>query len=836
MTESQIKFIITPDEEYNWDYENPVLEKDRIVVTDNKLDPAFNKIKIGDGSSTWTETPYIAQGNGLDVYEVLQPRIVFPTDRTTDISSGFTLIGSPFYTLFQLDHIASQFQISTDRKFQNADIVYDQTTGPETTHTVPEGTLAADTEYCVRLRYQNACHNWSKWSYMTVIVTAPTFNFVSRPTIIKPTQGSIRVSLLPTITTSAFSKVGITGTHVASEFQIATDPDFTNIEYATGRIPSAVTSHDVTTPLTPDTKFYIRARHEGDSTGFSNWAQSVNFQTVAKPNKPLVLAPTEGQTFPTLTPTIKSSDFLIPGNSDAHAFTQYQVAKDTSFNLLVYDSGDSVNLLQETVPNDLPGATDLYVRLRHKGLLTDWSDWSDTVSFQANIPEGSTPIFTSDTTWTVPAGVTKISGIVVPNQTSTTSIGSLLSQEPSDNSGGGRSGHATTTVSIDNKNHIVVSGGQDDNNNNHSILSSVIYLDVNDPDATWKPLPHMPESRQFHAMTTISINNKDYIVVSGGGYGSNLNKLSSVIYLDVNDPSAGWQSFPDMPKVRAIHAMSTVTINGNDHIVISGGADSNILSSVIYLDVTDPDSFGWQSFPNMPTLRHKHAMSTVTINGNDHVVLTGGYDGISSNDILSSVIYLDVTNPNAGWQSFPNMPEVRAIHAMTTTQINGNEHIVVSGGVGNSDRLSSVIVLDIINTNAIWQSFPNMPQKRDRHAMTTAIIAGLNHIVIMGGYIGNNTNTVIYLDVNTPSSPGWKSFITMGSVFISGTTDGVDISGPSLTIPGPAGKDPDGTVYNTSNDLTVVPGTDISITVPTNGAARIVWGPNYSVPDEMPPS
>ena len=316
----------------------------------------------------------------------------------------------------------------------------------------------------------------------------------------------------------------------------------------------------------------------------------------------------------------------------------------------------------------------------------------------------------------------------------------------------GRYVHAMTTVTIDGNDHIVVSGGRDGNNNNK--LSSVIYLDVNNPSAGWQSLPDMPEERIIHAMTTVKIDGNDHIVVSGG-LDENGNTLSSIIYLDVNNPTSGWQSFPDMPEGRYVHAMSTVDIGGNDYIVVSGGNGGNFnrLSSVIYFDINNP-SAGWQSFPDMPEGRFDRAMSIATINGNDHIVVSGGKDGNFNR--LSSVIYLDVNNPGAGWQTdLTDMPEGCIWHAMTTVTINGNAHIVVSGGEDdNGNELSSVSYLDMNNPNAGWQSFPDMPEGRYVHDMSTVTINGNVHIVVSGG-IDENLNdfsTIIYLDVEDPTS------------------------------------------------------------------------------------
>ena len=149
--------------------------------------------------------------------------------------------------------------------------------------------------------------------------------------------------------------------------------------------------------------------------------------------------------------------------------------------------------------------------------------------------------------------------------------------------------------------------------------------------------------------STIMLNGHQYIIVSGGWDGRN--KLSSVAYLDLEDPASGWQKdFPDMPEVRWAHAQRTVEVNGHQYIIVSGGVDGNknILSSVIYLDVNNLDA-GWQSFPDMQEGRYDHDMYlTFHNNSKIYIMLADGID--DNNEILSSTIYLDVDNPTAGWK------------------------------------------------------------------------------------------------------------------------------------------------------------------------------------------
>ena len=135
-----------------------------------------------------------------------------------------------------------------------------------------------------------------------------------------------------------------------------------------------------------------------------------------------------------------------------------------------------------------------------------------------------------------------------------------------------RYGHAMISTYINSVNHLVISGGI---NNRDNILKSTIYLDTKNANAKWQHLPIMPQARAYHAMISVSVGNKHFLVMSGGCSSSN-DATASVYSLDLTDKNASWVSGPDMPQKRSYHEMYSQIIDGDTYIVVFGGRDNHL--------------------------------------------------------------------------------------------------------------------------------------------------------------------------------------------------------------------------------------------------------------------
>lgn len=121
-----------------------------------------------------------------------------------------------------------------------------------------------------------------------------------------------------------------------------------------------------------------------------------------------------------------TSAFSTSHPTATHAATQYQVQLyGGSWTSLVYDSGDSSDLLSHRVYNLAP-FTQYQVRVRHKDSLGQYSLWSPATAFFTNDQTGTTPPFDA-TDWTAIWCVTD--GFQVPNPGSWTWTSSSIRPE-----------------------------------------------------------------------------------------------------------------------------------------------------------------------------------------------------------------------------------------------------------------------------------------------------------------------------------------------------------------------------------------------------------------------
>jgi len=230
------------------------------------------------------------------------------------------------------------------------------------------------------------CADGAVLGYPVLIAYQPP----NQPSQDSPTNGATGMSLTPTLRSLAFSDPDVGDTHVASQWQVATSANFSDIVFDSGSDTSHLTSIPVpASRLGYSTTYYWHVRYEDNHGDWSTWSAETAFTTTsAPPNQPANVSPADGAADQSPTPTLQSSTFSGPDNGDVHAASQWQITTATGdYSDPVFDSGpDTKSLTEITVPsNTLRYSTTYHWRVRHQDGAGNWSEWSSEASFTTRI-------------------------------------------------------------------------------------------------------------------------------------------------------------------------------------------------------------------------------------------------------------------------------------------------------------------------------------------------------------------------------------------------------------------------------------------------------------------
>lgn len=200
-----------------------------------------------------------------------------------------------------------------------------------------------------------------------------------------PPNGSLASSAFAT------SPTGV-DVHQKSDWQIASNSGFTTIVHQS--LDDTVNKTAYTVPsgaLASSGSYYARVRHYGAGLGASQWSAGVHFSTSAPAgsvNAPSVTAPASNGESRNIGLPITSSAFATTGGSDTHVSSDWQIASDAAFTIVVVQSlGDSANKTSWTPPaGSINAGSTYYVRVRHRGASFGDSPFSATRQFVAADP------------------------------------------------------------------------------------------------------------------------------------------------------------------------------------------------------------------------------------------------------------------------------------------------------------------------------------------------------------------------------------------------------------------------------------------------------------------
>lgn len=226
------------------------------------------------------------------------------------------------------------------------------------------------------------------------------------PAMSTPSNGSVDVSITPTLSLSGFSSV--VGNRLgASKFQLATDEDFANVDYETDWLPLSLSVSLTRGVVTPGATHFVRGKVK-DAAGLeSDWSTPVQFTVSANISHvvtPSVLSPGAGALNVDDSPTVLLSAFQSDGGDPlTHQTTEIQIKKISgSWSSPTWASGELGSVVSYRVPDGvLQPKTSYAIRARYRATSGAWSEWSNENSFTtrewfisdaigvAMVPEGS---------------------------------------------------------------------------------------------------------------------------------------------------------------------------------------------------------------------------------------------------------------------------------------------------------------------------------------------------------------------------------------------------------------------------------------------------------------
>ena len=301
-------------------------------------------------------------------WEVYQPQLLSPLDGETETSFTPLFTATPYGANDTIPHDSTDWQISTDAGFTDIFYQLEASVSNKTSFTPPA--LPHSTQFHARVRYRsgNTVSLWSNSVIFTTLlwyVNTPTINSVDKETS----------DLTPTFFGSSFSFNGVL-VHNASDWQIATDIDFTNIVSENLNSPSLESWS--ASGLERNTTYYVRVRYKTEQGVNSLWSNPVTYITdIPRVSVPSITAPTAYQLDVDLLTTISASVFES-NYSSIHATSDWEISTNASFTGIVFSAYDS--LFKTSIDTGiLPYNVALYVRVRYKddsGLVSGWSETS----------------------------------------------------------------------------------------------------------------------------------------------------------------------------------------------------------------------------------------------------------------------------------------------------------------------------------------------------------------------------------------------------------------------------------------------------------------------------
>lgn len=220
-----------------------------------------------------------------------------------------------------------------------------------------------------------------------VAVTVTVVNAVegiAPPVMLTPVRGTAGLTGPVSVTSSAFVTDNAE-THASTSWQCAEDPGFTVIVVSVDQSTVHKTSWSIDTVMLGK-HYFIRARYHGSGGGVSPWSEETHFTSpVPTPaDRPVITSPVNGASRLPSRVTLTSSTYnTVTG--DPHVSTSWEISESPLFTNLAFQNINSAVDKTSWMVSGLQPAKEYYARVRYRGQLHEYTEWSPTSAFRTRL-------------------------------------------------------------------------------------------------------------------------------------------------------------------------------------------------------------------------------------------------------------------------------------------------------------------------------------------------------------------------------------------------------------------------------------------------------------------
>merc|ERR1719445_480146 len=138
-------------------------------------------------------------------------------------------------------------------------------------------------------------------------------------------------------------------------------------------------------------------------------------------------------------------------------------------------------------------------------------------------------------------------------------------------------------------------------------VNTVEIFDPRRPRIGWQNVPQwsFPRATRDHCTVVTRDPTQGTSVLVMGGRGEEDSAMKLVL------GSSQWYSVPPMHHARSLHGCTSVTLNGRPGVVVSGGWDGARLNTTTSVEFFDMNTHRWVDLPDLSRGRRGHSMTTI---------------------------------------------------------------------------------------------------------------------------------------------------------------------------------------------------------------------------------